>query len=803
MLAGLALTILVAPLLGAASAKPPTVIGSMYWATAGSRVVFDGAIGNRTALWSEKLGSNKPKRIASGDCSGGGELPNKLAVGPRGSVGCLDIGVGNTSYTFNLGMVTAEGVNERLASVNVAIDENGRVSSPESIPAIFGDGKFLGYLYVTADGVVRLMQIKPNGGTRHVADLNELSVPGQDPGSIVSVDSGRITVRKGGDVHVYTTAGKRVAAFSAKAADSLNPTVAIRKNRIVVLTNKKRIAVYTLHGRLIHSYPARGLHPGFIATYGGYVVYIESRADSAPVHSLVHALKLATGADRVIARSGKGWFWSGVSIQAPGVVVPVTTKKGKQFPVTFRFVPMARVRAIVAEKLSQAARVSARLTGEIVPRPRAGAIKLVYTFTKPSTRFDYVLERRQGKRWGTLRSVHMTGRFRGSHSVTIKELFGRKPLRVGKYRLQISAEAGGRVLEFSIVRLLSNASTVSAGAHHGCALLSGGRIECWGDNRSGQLGNGKANEYPNYFPVRVKGIGSAVQVSAGDATTCAVLAGGVIKCWGANNRGILGDGTTIERKIPVTVKGIANAVQVSAGGNQTCAVLSDGTVSCWGFGGGGNLGNGTKKSSPVPVQVSGITNAVAISDTCALLADGGVKCWGYRPYGLGDGVTTMSSTPVQVAGITNAVAISTSAFHACALLSDGSAECWGSNIFGQLGDGSTIDSSTPVPVKGISGATQVSVGQSHTCALLSNRTLKCWGDGLDGQLGTGSKKGSSGPVFVKSITVAIQVSSADGYTCAALSNGAVRCWGANIFGQLGSGAKGGSTTPVDVVYSIS
>ena len=99
-------------------------------------------------------------------------------------------------------------------------------------------------------------------------------------------------------------------------------------------------------------------------------------------------------------------------------------------------------------------------------------------------------------------------------------------------------------------------------------------------------------------------ISTATSVSAGDSHTCAVLSGGTVKCWGSGSYGQLGDGsTTSSQTTPVSVSDISTATSVSAGYRHTCAVLSGGTVSCWGYGGSGQLGNGSTRRQTTPVGV--------------------------------------------------------------------------------------------------------------------------------------------------------------------------------------------------------
>jgi alpha-tubulin suppressor-like RCC1 family protein len=313
-----------------------------------------------------------------------------------------------------------------------------------------------------------------------------------------------------------------------------------------------------------------------------------------------------------------------------------------------------------------------------------------------------------------------------------------------------------------LVSGISTATAISAGDAHTCALLSGGTVKCWGYNFWGQLGDG-TNKNVSRSPVLVSGISTAIAISAGAYHTCALLSGGQVECWGDNEYGKLGDGTITDRSTPVLVSGISTATAISAGNRHTCALLSGGTVKCWGLNYWGQLGDGTTTDRLTPVSVSGISTATAISAaneyTCALLSGGQAKCWGYNVNGqLGDGVPDhgspaangddISSTPVSVSSISTATAISAGSYLACALLSGGTAKCWGDNSVGQLGDGTTISSPTPIPVFGISTATAISAGYAHACALLSGGTVKCWGYNHSGQLGDGTTTNRSTPVSV-------------------------------------------------------
>jgi alpha-tubulin suppressor-like RCC1 family protein len=137
--------------------------------------------------------------------------------------------------------------------------------------------------------------------------------------------------------------------------------------------------------------------------------------------------------------------------------------------------------------------------------------------------------------------------------------------------------------------------------------LSSGGVKCWGNNNVGQLGDGTTAG--RYTPVSVVGLLDGVDVERGVGHTCAgcaLTSSRAVKCWGANGYGQLGDGTTTERLTPVTVVGLSNATALAAGSEHTCALLLNGTVQCWGYNSNGQLGDGTTIERHTPVGVPGL-----------------------------------------------------------------------------------------------------------------------------------------------------------------------------------------------------
>jgi alpha-tubulin suppressor-like RCC1 family protein len=325
--------------------------------------------------------------------------------------------------------------------------------------------------------------------------------------------------------------------------------------------------------------------------------------------------------------------------------------------------------------------------------------------------------------------------------------------------------------------------SIAAGGFHTCALSPSGGVRCWGDNEYGQLGDGTTTH--RRTPVDVVGLtGGVSAIAAGMYHTCAAMAVGGVKCWGENRFGGLGDGTTTQRLTPVDVIGLKGTVSaLAAGWGHTCAAISGGGVKCWGDDRGGQLGDGmytTDIGRLTPVDViglkSGVSALAAAEDrTCAVTSDGEAKCWGAGFFGeLGNGSASWSLTPGDVRGLTSGVSVITAGdYHTCAVTSTGGVKCWGLNDFDELG-----------------------IGESNVTSLM---------DALNsGSLTSGSKLI---PVDVIGLSGGVKAISAGGrHTCVVTSDGGVKCWGDNRSAQLGDGTIAidvageayGKGTPVDV-----
>jgi len=351
---------------------------------------------------------------------------------------------------------------------------------------------------------------------------------------------------------------------------------------------------------------------------------------------------------------------------------------------------------------------------------------------------------------------------------------------------------------------------ITSGASHSCAILDDGSVGCWGENSNGQLGDGSRSPAleaeKSSMPLGRK----AVEISAGSYHTCAMFDDGSVRCWGLNEFGQLGDGTTVERTTPVQVdlgEG-KSALGISTGESHSCAVLNDHSVKCWGQNINGQLGDGTTTDSSVPVHAAmDGEDALLVSagsyHTCAIMGDRSVMCWGDNWHGqLGDGTNADRSSPVEVEvpGNSSAVSLDAGTMHTCLGVNDGSMFCWGYNAFGQLGNGGNSNSNTPMtaPLSLDQVLTTVQVGLFHSCALFDSGQVACWGGNSNGQLGDGTQSGSGIPEIVSLGTNATSISVGQRHSCAILDDASLKCWGANEAGQLGDGTDSDRNNPATI-----
>ncbi|MEM9489605.1 MAG: hypothetical protein AAGC55_10700 [Myxococcota bacterium] len=327
---------------------------------------------------------------------------------------------------------------------------------------------------------------------------------------------------------------------------------------------------------------------------------------------------------------------------------------------------------------------------------------------------------------------------------------------------------------------------------------------------------------------------STRQTHGQQRSACAIADDKSVWCWGENGSGQLGDGTTIARTSPAAIADPTNdASEVSVGGHHSCMRNDRGGLSCWGENSDGQLGDGSNSAHTSPVAIAALGDQVAevvagAAQTCIIRADSDVMCAGDNSYGqLGDGSSGDRNTFAAVSLASGAVALSagSTAHHVCAVDSAGQVACWGRNDVGQLGVGTTVHSNTPLAIshddlghpfgdvidlcasqtltcahkldgsawcwgQGFTRPTHfalsrpvapggLSCGERHACFILDNGNIWCMGANDSGQLGfpTGGATTWS-PGRVSGLGDAIAINAASGHTCAELTDGTTWCWGA-------------------------
>lgn len=291
-----------------------------------------------------------------------------------------------------------------------------------------------------------------------------------------------------------------------------------------------------------------------------------------------------------------------------------------------------------------------------------------------------------------------------------------------------------------------------------CGLDERNRAYCWGANQRGEVGNGSA--VAQRSPVPVLGDRSWAMIASGSSHRCGVTIAGKGYCWGNEFRGALGNGRGLDPgwfwTEPVPVLGSLTWAQLDTGAGFTCGLTLEGVAYCWGANDSGQVGTGAVVSGESvlePARVTGDTRFASLSvgayQTCGLTDDGTAWCWGFNDHGqLGDGTMGSRGEPTPVSGDLRWSQLSVGRLHTCGLAMDGKVYCWGRNDQGQLGDGSTSNALEPRPVASQKGFTIVFAGGDHTCALATRGEAYCWGTNAAGQLGVGDFENRSLPTRV-------------------------------------------------------
>ncbi|MCF7924822.1 MAG: hypothetical protein K9L64_06955, partial [Candidatus Izimaplasma sp.] len=392
-----------------------------------------------------------------------------------------------------------------------------------------------------------------------------------------------------------------------------------------------------------------------------------------------------------------------------------------------------------------------------------------------------------------------------------------------------------------------NIIQVSLGKYHSLAITSEGRIFTWGLNSIGQLGDGTSSTMSSN-PIDITSQFGLAQgeiftyVSLGDYISSAITSEGKLFAWGQNGSGQLGDGTESSKSVPTDITSQFNLnteekiIKSSYGYRHSFAITSEGRFFAWGENSYGQLGDGTTTSKSTPTEITSqfvLTVGESIIDfassydfSSATTSEGRLFTWGENGYGqLGDGTQTPytpHSNPIEITNQLNlsteetVIKVSLGYTHSSIITSKGKLFSWGYNDYGQLGDGTVTPQSSPIEIGYnilninqnnlpiYQEIIQVSLGNSFSSAITSEGMLFTWGENSYGQLGDGTTISKSTPTEITSQfglfpgeTIS-QISLGDSFAIAITSEDRLFSWGYNGFGQLGDNTTTSKSTPTEI-----
>lgn len=282
------------------------------------------------------------------------------------------------------------------------------------------------------------------------------------------------------------------------------------------------------------------------------------------------------------------------------------------------------------------------------------------------------------------------------------------------------------------------------------ALRQDGALFVWGNNADGRLGLG-APGMPDMekreAPAQNMSLTGVLAATFGYDHTLVLLEDGTIRAFGDNSSGQLGDGTIEDRHYPVPVMGLDDIIQIAGGSKHSLALRRDGTVWAWGRNQYGHLGQGSEDTDPhpLPVQVPGLTDIIHLASgrdhVLALRADGTAVAWGLNQNGqVGNAMSGADSdvfSPTAVVGLMNAVAVFADGNYSFALRADASAAGWGQNFNGQLGIGGddTVDRNAPDAPLALPAVLDIDPGATHSIGVAPDGSAYTWGWSTNGSLG--------------------------------------------------------------------
>lgn len=357
-------------------------------------------------------------------------------------------------------------------------------------------------------------------------------------------------------------------------------------------------------------------------------------------------------------------------------------------------------------------------------------------------------------------------------------------------------------------------SKVSSGHTHTVAIASNGTLWAWGENSTGQLGDG--TQINRYTPVQIGTANNWVDIAAGSNYSVGIRSSGVtgtsrtIYVWGTNYYGETGENIGTFILTPTQIGTTANWQQIAAGSSHVLAIKATGPLGAnrflfaWGRNNHSQLGNGTIINSTIPVQIGNFIDWDTISAgddfSVAKRTNGKIYTWGYNNVGqLGHGNATTLTAPTQVGTASDWNKISAGSTHILAIKTNGTLFAWGENDYQQLGIGVAANQLAPIQVGTAIDWAEVAAGSSFSLASKNSGALFSWGYNSYGQLGLGTLINTATRTQIGINTSWTQQIDAGGVNGSGIQIGGVLwLWGNNQAGQLGNGNTILNTSPIVV-----
>ncbi len=341
----------------------------------------------------------------------------------------------------------------------------------------------------------------------------------------------------------------------------------------------------------------------------------------------------------------------------------------------------------------------------------------------------------------------------------------------------------------------------SSGNSHTCAIKTDNSLWCWGGNTKGQIGQGSVTAFFSE-PTQLAENDTWLSISANGDHNCAVRKDDrSLWCWGNNQAGQIGNGTTENSLTPSLIAEGSTWDKISLGTDHSCGIKDNGSLWCWGDNSRSQLGDGSTLASSSPKQIGSAINWQAISlgnqFSCAISSDGRLWCWGGNDqYQQGNAETTDIVAPSVISDDSDWRSISSGNTHSCAIKNDDSLWCWGNSIYGQVAQ--DVDAKIPTQEPSASSWSSLSANGNHSCAVKNDNSLWCWGFNSQGQLGNSSTTSQANPTPVVADSNWIDLDLGSDHACAIRDNGSLWCWGNNSQSQLGDGSSINSITPKQI-----